>query len=148
MILVVGGRSRTMTGENERNERWVSVCMYSHTIVYFYIRTSKNLVNVGSSWHKLSRHLQFCVGDTDSSGQNWSDTTRHFVADMSRHVGDMSATFPPKPSIVEVIPATAKILTRLGGGRLWFSSEWGPTDAEASINTPFWIISSITWSGC
>ena len=61
--------------------------MYSHTIVYFYIRTSENLVNVGSSRHKLPRHLQFCVGDTDPSGQNWSDTVvscRH-VTTCRRH---------------------------------------------------------------
>ena len=65
----------------------VSVHMYSHTIVYFYKRTSENLVNVGSSRHKLPRHLQFCVGDTDPSGQNWSDTSclgRH-VATCRRH---------------------------------------------------------------
>jgi len=47
--------------------------MCSHTIVYFYIRTSENLANVGSSRHKLPRHLQYRVGDTDPSGQNWSD---------------------------------------------------------------------------
>ena len=29
--------------EHDRNERWVSVRMYSHTIVHFYIRTSENL---------------------------------------------------------------------------------------------------------
>ncbi len=52
----------------------VSVRMYSHTI-YFYIRTSENLGNVGSSRHKLPRHLQFCVGNKDPSGQNWSDTS-------------------------------------------------------------------------
>jgi hypothetical protein len=27
--------------EHDRNERWVSVRMYSHTIVYFYIRVPK-----------------------------------------------------------------------------------------------------------
>ena len=29
------------TGEHDRNERWISVRMYSHTIVYFYIRIPK-----------------------------------------------------------------------------------------------------------
>ncbi len=67
----------------------VSVRMYSHTIVYFYIRTSENLVNVGSSRHKLPRHLQCSVGDTDPSGQNWSDMSCR--ADMSRYVGDISS---------------------------------------------------------
>ena len=64
-----------------------SVRMYSHTIVYFYIRTSENLVNVGSSRHKLPRHLQFCVGDMDPSGQNWSDTAcrRRHVATCRQH---------------------------------------------------------------
>jgi hypothetical protein len=89
LINDLGGSSRTM--------KWalracvgaiVSVRMYSHAIVYFYIRTSENLVNVGSSRHKLPRHLQFCVGDTDPSGQNWSDTSCR--ADMSRHLGDIS----------------------------------------------------------
>jgi hypothetical protein len=28
-------------GEHDRNERWVSVRMYSHTIVYFYVRIPK-----------------------------------------------------------------------------------------------------------
>ena len=60
----------------------VSVRMYSHTIVYFYIRTSENLVNVGSSRHKLPRHLQCCVHNMDPSGQNWSDISCR--ADMSR----------------------------------------------------------------
>ena len=61
-----------------------SVRMYSHTIVYFYIRTSENLVNVGSSRNKLPRHLQ-C--GTDPSGQNWSDTAcrRRHVATCRRH---------------------------------------------------------------
>jgi len=61
--------------------------MYSHTIVYFYIRTWENLVNVGSSRHKLPRHLQFCVGDTDQSGLNWSDMLCHrrHVATCRRH---------------------------------------------------------------
>jgi hypothetical protein len=61
-----------------------SVLMYSHIIVYFYIRTSENLVNVGSSRNKLPRHLQ-C--DTDPSGQNWSDTAcrRRHVATCRRH---------------------------------------------------------------
>jgi len=34
--------------------------MYSHTIVYFYIHTWENLVNVGSSRHKLPRHQTVC----------------------------------------------------------------------------------------
>jgi len=65
----------------------VSVRMYSHTIVYFYIRTSENLVNIGSSRHKLPRHLQFCVSDTNPSGQNWSGTLcRHrHVATCRQH---------------------------------------------------------------
>jgi hypothetical protein len=74
--------------EHDRNERWVSVRMYSHTIVvYFYIRIPKNLVNVGSSRHKLPRHRKNCVGDTDPSGQNWSDTVcrRRHVATCRRH---------------------------------------------------------------
>ena len=61
--------------------------MYSHTIVvYFYIRIPKNLVNVGSSRHKLPRHRKNCVGDTDPSGQNWSDTVcrRRHVATCRR----------------------------------------------------------------
>ena len=66
----------------------VSVRMYPHTtIVYFYIRIPKNLVNVGSSRHKLPRHRKNCVGDTDPSGQNWSDTVcrRRHVATCRRH---------------------------------------------------------------
>jgi hypothetical protein len=73
--------------EYDRNELWVSVHMYSHTIVvYFYIRIPKNLVNVGSSRHKLPRHRKSCVGDTDPSGQNWSDTVcrRRHVATCRR----------------------------------------------------------------
>jgi hypothetical protein len=56
--------------EFARHMTIVSVHMHSHTIVYFYIHTSENLVNVGSSRHKLPQHLQFCVSDTDPSGQN------------------------------------------------------------------------------
>jgi hypothetical protein len=67
----------------------VSVRMYSHTIVYFYIRTSENLVNVGSSRHKLPRHLQFCVGDTDPLAK--IGATRRVLADMLRHVGNISS---------------------------------------------------------
>jgi hypothetical protein len=68
--------------------RKVSVHMYPHTtIVYFYIRIPKNLVNVGSSRHKLPRHRKNSVGDTDPSGQNWSDTVcrRGHVATCRRH---------------------------------------------------------------
>jgi hypothetical protein len=65
----------------------VSVRMYPHTIVYFYIRTSESLVNVGSSRHKLPRHQKNSVGDMDPSGQNWSDTLcrRRHVATCRRH---------------------------------------------------------------
>ena len=63
------------------------VRMYPHTIVYFYIRIPKNLVNVGSSRHKLPRHRKNSVGDTDPSGQNWSDTVcrRRHAATCRRH---------------------------------------------------------------
>jgi hypothetical protein len=95
-IISVGEHDKleNMTWEHDRNERWErcdSICAYvlPYHIVYFYIRTSENLLNVGSSRHKLPRHLQFCVGDTDPSGQNWSDTSCR--ADISRHVGDISS---------------------------------------------------------
>ncbi len=63
------------------------VRMYPHTIVYFYIQIPKNLVNVGSSRHKLPRHQKNSFGDTDPSGQNWSDTVcrRRHVATCRRH---------------------------------------------------------------
>jgi hypothetical protein len=48
-----------------------------------------------TSRHKLPRHLKFCVGDKDPSGQNWSDTLcrrrhdatcrRHFQLRWQRH---------------------------------------------------------------
>jgi hypothetical protein len=74
-----------------------SVRMYSHTIVYLYIRTAENLVNVGSSRHKLPRHLQFCVGNTDPSGQNWSNT-----ACRRRHVATCWRHFQLRPAVFSV----------------------------------------------
>ena len=74
-----------------------SVRMYSHTIVYLYIRTAENLVNAGSSRHKLPRHLQFCVGNTDPSGQNWSNT-----ACRRRHVATCWRHFELRPAVFSV----------------------------------------------
>jgi len=102
------------------NERWahvgaiVSVRMYPRTIVYFYIRTSENLVNVGSSRHKLPRHRKNSVGDTDPSGQNRSNTVccRRHVATCRRHfqLSDCPEPFSthhcsPSPIGVAVLPA-------------------------------------------
>jgi hypothetical protein len=47
LLSVLGGcalshRQNMTKPEHDRNERWVSVRMYSHTIVYFYIRIPKN----------------------------------------------------------------------------------------------------------
>jgi hypothetical protein len=43
--------------------------------VCFYIRTwvLAGKISVGCSQHKRPRHLKSCVGDTDPSGQNWSN---------------------------------------------------------------------------
>jgi hypothetical protein len=81
--------------------------MYKYTIVYLYIRTFENLENVGSSRHKLPRHLQFCVGDMDPSGQNWSDTDvscrhvttcrRHFQ--LSSHLHHIFELKKPPPEV-------------------------------------------------
>jgi len=66
----------------------VSVRMYSHTIVHFYIRTLK-------IWEMLAKANTNChnifniVSATDPSGQNWSDM---FVScHMLRHVSDISS---------------------------------------------------------
>jgi len=67
------------------NEHWEHV----GAIVSVRMYTSENLVNVGSSRHKLPQHLQCRVGDTDPSGQNWSNMSCR--ADMLRHVGDISS---------------------------------------------------------
>ena len=103
--------------EHDRNERCVSVRMYSHTIVYFYIRTLENLVNVGSSRHKLPQHLQFCVGDTDPSGQNWSDTVvscrhvatcwQHFQLSVAMEV--MAATTTSTVTAAGVVTTTTAV---------------------------------------
>jgi hypothetical protein len=153
------------------NEHWehvgvkVSVRMYSHTIVYFYIRTSKNLVNVGSSRHKLPRHLQCRVGDTDPSGQNWSDMSCR--ADMSRCRRHCQLSHNPKPpstvttqppSGLPIIPSNDnaqerckwdifglvkwkhKMFILLNGTpakRIWRTSPWGTPLCSAPI-LPSW----------
>ena len=60
----------------ERDRIFVYVLRY-HSI--FLHTNSENLVK--------SRHLKFCVGNTDPSGQNWSDTLcrRRHVATCRRH---------------------------------------------------------------
>jgi len=87
--------------------------MYSHTIVvYFYIRIPKNLVNVGSSRHELPRHRKNCVGNTDPSGQNWSDTVcrRRHVATCRQH---FQLSHPKRREIVpQYVPPHAHLDTQ------------------------------------
>ncbi len=63
-----------------------ALCLFFFAYVLPYHSTFlhthfENLGNVDKSRHKLPQHLQYCVGDTDLSGQNWSDM---FV--LCRHV--------------------------------------------------------------
>jgi hypothetical protein len=55
------------------------ICAYITPIPWYISTYALGLVwflagnkDVGSSRHKRSRHLQFCVGNTGPSGQNWS----------------------------------------------------------------------------
>ncbi len=55
---------------------WLEGAYVTHIpYVCFYIRTwvLAGKISVGCSRHKRPRHLKSCVGDTDSSGQSWSD---------------------------------------------------------------------------